>query len=1266
MSKSPQARALLELDVTLTRENITTKFISNLNTSKEPEWKKLVYLANAIKSFPYNEETYLEHAKEFLTPFKTGSKISKIAFSLEKSNIAKLPVFAEACKRLDLDKARSNPFEDANERKQSHIELSSAFKTNDKLDLTEILTIRDRHLQQHKTVSDDMVLEFIQKGIENNDKFDQRRNEYVDDEYGPYFNTQYYDRETNNIIINADLIPQKLINKINNETEESGYYYDKYDEKTEHNSEIESEFLADLLAQTFIDNMKVMKTEGRYMASIGCLMKDSGNIEQKLADFNSGISDTYKVDDNQKIEVDKHGNKIRLMMYTNIVSFYNGGEYYKYKGNTYTTKKDLKEALIATFLEQFIYFASYDGGAVSVVHIVSFIMWKFFAPAGGCNGSFSSPYLFNITSKFFANREDEKDRCFHHCVAYILATPAEKKTLEFTKRDYPPIAAIDDIWSNGVMDVVTANHIIGKLREMGFDKKLKLGFVKTSILGSESLMKKNDIILHNKHYFICVPPTVSISSNPKPTGILNNEELAIILTSPVIPEPDTNDEFPLYIHVPYDYECMQRDYQIPTQCGYQIPDELVQDDIRTDIFNEAGEKVDELCYKVQTTKTPGYSMFVDIITRFTKKYCKKEDKLYKIRKRVINIIFNAFNGSNYDSMILMRELLTSGLRISNKSTCFHQSKLMRIHLTVDFLPEGINIYLFDIARFTVGSLDFNANVFKIPAMKGSFDYSLIDYKENMSVENFEKLNKYLLHDVYILSKVTVILRQWFERLFKACVFDYVSLPQMTYSFWSAYYCPDSIKIPFNMKIDNFIRKSIFGGIVRNYKTTYRSPHIIESPPCPHGDCPSFKGGKCENEICNDVLVPYDVNSLYPAACLRDFPIGDPILSDFKNIPEARRHKLWNDVLVGEKLAIVSAFITKVPCEFNKKVSIFPKKCAEGLSCEHNVGEKIHITSVQLNSMIKYGYEFDVYKILYWKEKKPILAPFMDNFYRARLFAKAQKNGVMEQVIKLILNSLTGKFAQRTVTSNSTFEKDPQKVSEFIFSDKAKVLFPLEGEKCEWFFMQVEKDNVNPQKPTHLSAFLLAHSKQIMLEYMEEFEILKNNTIGPNFHHFYYMDTDSFYINRIAAMKSNFKETTFLGGMKNDLGSTDAYITWANFMGKKLYFAEKRCKSKPGIDYKISTKGVSQPKKYDGYKLKDLQSRPINKYEQELLDKILNDKQKYEDAIQYTKQRFIELQETGTTLITGQTRFLKSFKGTSPLTINVQNNVEKRLKTKSIV
>jgi hypothetical protein len=1311
------------------------KFASTFTSSKRAKWQLLKEAVSFVDSISNagEKKAYIDSLKEYF-----NAKVIKSMLTQAKGNPQRTKLIEDCLNKIETSKGLiSGLYELPNVRAHLESQLFSNVAVNKSTTINDVFKIRDKHLKKFKSVSDDVTLFYLQTKLNDptGENLDFKTIEDPAGRGGKVNVLEFYsDNKQKNVIANVYTRDRQAVEGL-----------DIYDTDKEGFTLIES---AERLVTDFVNYIIDLHyngaiSEARYCLSGGLILHKVVSEEEGVFEFGGSdkvfrfntlfVSIKWKKGGIGISTMTTEGKSKELIMISQ-------GKKRSYKSLITNLVEYLLKALLSAL--------KYDESLVGkVLKIISYDIWQVFVPIGGCGGTLINvPNLFNVSDKFFRDNVDEVNRCLIHCIAYLLTDnqhhnviplePYEDKqplTSEFGDRNSPVIIAIESVMRelrievNHAVSVNNAKMIIMALRKNGLDPKNKLTVPIIAPTTPYAALRKNAIVFHENHYFLWKPINHLISDNKEVTGEMTPEDVRKMLDEKEV-DPDVLSHIKrkdgkivgqdVYLHIPYDYECKKDKTgkyfgrQIPTQCGYIVPDELIYDDqVYEDVYNEKGIKVNSVAFIAQDCKTPGLRMIEDIIKRILDKYMEKtfdEDMniIYVIKEEFkgckLRVIFNAYNGANYDTILLMREMLTSKYNVYCKNTCFHSGKLLKIDYELIGIRD-VTISLVDIARFTVLSLDFNGEIFKVDAQKGATNYDIIDYKENMDPEEYKGLIKYLMHDVYVLNEVTKVLRNNFAKLFDKDVFDYVSLPQMVYSFWSENYCPNDIFKPATIKLDKFIRKSAYGGIVYNYNREYESPRHTHEVVCPNPNnidgvdvCPSFVGGRCNNEECQDVLIPYDVNSLYPAACIFPFPVGECFSLLWDTIAPEARDKLYEKILskqVSDYLAVFSVFIESVPERFNKIVKIFPRRGKNGMSCEHKIGEKLHLTSIQMYDMLTYGYKFRIHRVCYWEQKRDVLAAFMKNYYEARKICKARGDGVMEQIIKLILNSLTGKFLQRNEDSNAKFTSRIDQVVERINADKVKVLFklqPIGEEKItrDWFFIQEMKDEVNPNKPVQLSAFLLSYSKRIMMSYMEQFGVIKppyvdhtviegnyavpvmSDGIGPYYNHLCYMDTDSLYINRLAAYKSGFIENKDLGRMKNDLKTPDSYVTKGLFLGKKMYMVETRRALKPteGAKYKSSTKGLNKPneltlisdKKYCALLAKGQFDDP---HEEEYFNKLNNKYQKYLLDTEMLWQTFTRLNDECIDVVKNNLKFTKSFKGDTSLSVVVDDSIAKIIRTK---
>jgi len=144
---------------------------------------------------------------------------------------------------------------------------------------------------------------------------------------------------------------------------------------------------------------------------------------------------------------------------------------------------------------------------------------------------------------------------------------------------------------------------------------------------------------------------------------------------------------------------------------------------------------------------------------------------------------------------------------------------------------------------------------------------------------------------------------------------------------------------------------------------------------------------------------YDFNSLYPSVMLEDVPNPNTIRVTCRNNIEK-----INGFEGLSKVRINCPFMQYPLLPFRTKDKlIFPVGTFEGW-----------YTHIELREAIRLGYTIlKVYKSFYFKETISIFNDYVTDLYNKRLMYKTNKSP-MEYVVKILLNSLYGKFGQKFI------------------------------------------------------------------------------------------------------------------------------------------------------------------------------------------------------------------------------------------------------------
>jgi len=459
-----------------------------------------------------------------------------------------------------------------------------------------------------------------------------------------------------------------------------------------------------------------------------------------------------------------------------------------------------------------------------------------------------------------------------------------------------------------------------------------------------------------------------------------------------------------------------------------------------------------------------------------------------------------FNSGKYDYILIRNELIKQGADIKEYKKS--ANSLMKAIISFgEYKTEMI-----DLCNFTLGSLRNNLLTYKCEVSKGEIDYNLIGV--DLSDEFNNKLIEYCKADVIGTYQLYEKLEEPYTE--RGIIFlDLFTASQGAYKIcknkWSLSKCKVTDRI--TRKVDDFFRKSIYGGRVEVFKREFKSS-LYEK---------ILKGEIKYNEV-DDYMRALDVNSLYPSAMRNNlYPVGKEIATDR---------------FVNDKLGIYDCKIKKV------KNLLFPVCCNKQNGYNLNDDEGVY-TSVDILQMRKYGYEVKVLGGYYWNESDYIFKEYIDEFYQIK--KNSTKGSPQYENAKLMLNAIYGKMIQRdeyeTNFTFSTYEEfEACKVKGM--NDKTgkwSGYIDIDSGVMHMTFTQHQKDFTS--KKSYLGSFILSYSKVGMYDMFDKCD--------P-----YYTDTDSVYI------ENKYSDLFDIG---DELGQfSDDYkgkIIYSCFTAKKLKYIE---------------------------------------------------------------------------------------------------------------
>lgn len=293
-----------------------------------------------------------------------------------------------------------------------------------------------------------------------------------------------------------------------------------------------------------------------------------------------------------------------------------------------------------------------------------------------------------------------------------------------------------------------------------------------------------------------------------------------------------------------------------------------------------------------------------------------------------------------------------------------------------------------------------------------------------------------------------------------------------------------------------------------------------------GRTEAFKRGKFKN------VYYYDINSLYPSVMKENYPLPNSIKEI--NTPSIRNIIYYMGV---------SECIIETPKGLNKPLLPYRTKDKLIFPIGKFTGTYNHN---ELKKALELGYKISPIKqIIYTKTWKPF-NNFVDYFYNERLKFKNQNNS-MEYIMKLILNSLYGKFAQK--------ELNTWRIVDIKGMGKEKVDKLLDGDNKEFEFNHQNMDLVMIRQKhsfngVHsfpiLSSYVTSYARIKMYDYLKDDDVI-------------YTDTDS-----IITKSKKYEDSKELGKMKIEGFFNESFI-----VRPKFYY----CEGKEGNQIKI--KGLSK-------------------------------------------------------------------------------------------
>lgn len=464
---------------------------------------------------------------------------------------------------------------------------------------------------------------------------------------------------------------------------------------------------------------------------------------------------------------------------------------------------------------------------------------------------------------------------------------------------------------------------------------------------------------------------------------------------------------------------------------------------------------------------------------FTINFSLKEDNdilmelmiFFKDLDKKKRYIFWAHNGMKFDYLFMMPYIVK----------CFNA----RIKGKVSELKciEFGNIRLLDFYKFFNTSLNNLSKSF-LGKQKMDFDFKRVFDKESAFI-NMEEAIKYCKMDCELLFELVLKFDNSIEIDFNLSINDCFSASHLA-------------KIIFHK---NYLTDTLMGSIEEDYNIEKSSYH--------GGLCMSYAKG-----VYNKKIYVYDVNSSYPYAMMEEMP--------YKFIEEKELSK--------DPRQITKHYLYKIEFEF----PTFARICNLGMKIENELvflqQGKGWFWGCELLTAEKLGAKF-VFQRVRKYNAKAIFREYITDMYAKRLQAKKDKNEILIELYKKLLNSLYGKFGQK-LHSENYIEK-----YEMFMENKLQINdLHLLSDDCiyvEYFDFFKQFNSIGGL--VRFSSYISAISKCTLLE-----PIVKINQ-----DQILYMDTDSLFLTKELDEKwlDNFE----LGKFKKEEYDGGIFICAKNYM-----------------------------------------------------------------------------------------------------------------------
>lgn len=273
---------------------------------------------------------------------------------------------------------------------------------------------------------------------------------------------------------------------------------------------------------------------------------------------------------------------------------------------------------------------------------------------------------------------------------------------------------------------------------------------------------------------------------------------------------------------------------------------------------------------------------------------------------------------------------------------------------------------------------------------------------------------------------------------------------------------------------------------------------------------SYYGGRVEcfwlGKVPGETFYKLDINSMYPYV-MRENPV--PIM--FKGV--------LRDVKQTTLEKIIDRYALIAECYIDTKDPFYPKR-VDGKLCWPTGVFKTNLATPELRLALESGDLVGVGRVCVY-ESEIIFRSFVDHFYALRSRYKSDGNRIFEQLTKLMLNSLYGKFGQRGETwkRNDTIHFPQDGWVQDYDIDSGKVIRGYQI--CEHFW-EILPAGESCHSFVAIASHVTAYARMHLLRLMRL----------AGLENVFYVDTDSLIVNRLGFTRlREWQDSKRLGSLK---------------------------------------------------------------------------------------------------------------------------------------